>query len=140
MDTKINNSNPLKKFWIIHNFEEGITSIVRFIDKMRDGNYMIAVARAFKSVDDNMFSRPAGRNNAMMRMEKFFTRRYNKASRHKRRPFEIIGHIRKDKNNRKHSEVTFFEIGDETALNFHEMEVWHNKILPRIEEELNNLA
>lgn len=138
IDAKNHDSNPLKKFWIIHNRDDGITSIIRYVDQLRDGNYMIAVARAFKSVDDNMFSRPLGRENAMARMKTFFTNRYRKTSRSRRRPFSITTHIRRDKNEKKHAEATVFEIGGETILNLHEMEVWHNKILPKIEDELNS--
>ena len=135
-ENRNHDANPLKKFWIIHNKEEGITSIIRYVDQLKDGNYMIAVARAFKSIDDNMFSRPDGRKHAMERMEKFFTNKYRKTSRNRRRPFNVTTHIRRDKDNKKHIEATLFAIGEETILNLHEMEVWHNKILPKIEEEL----
>lgn len=137
MNYRVNNdANPLKKYWIIHDREMGVTSIIRYIDQLNDGNYMIAVSRAFKHVNDKMFSRPAGREHAMNRMKKFFSNKYRKTSRNRRRPFSIKSKALRDPVRGEYEEVTLFEIGEETILSLHEMEVWHNKILPKIEEEM----
>jgi len=129
--------NVLKKDWIVHNKVDGITSVIKYVSRNTDGNYTIAVSRAIKSVDDNMFSRPQGRLHALTRMYEFFHKKYLKKARSRRKDFIVEAKIRRIPGKRVHSNVTIFAVGGEHLLNIHELEVWHAVILPRVEKELN---
>ena len=129
----------LDKLWVIHDREAGVTSMVKYITMDKTGNYIVAVSRAVKSVDDNMFNRRLGRHFAEARMlDHFdeFKRKYLKTSRDKRKPLTISSHVRRHPGTRKHNEVVLFAVGEEHVMNLHELEVWHNVILPNIEAEL----
>ena len=131
----------LNKNWIIHNMNEGITSIIRFVSRGPDGNYNVAVARALRSVSEHMYSRPEGRKHALNRMEEYFNdyrRAYLKRSYDRRKPLtvEVKVPLNSNKKDRYRVNKTVFAVGPETVLNLHEMEVWANTILPKIEEVL----
>jgi hypothetical protein len=134
--------NPLVKDWIIHNMSEGITSVIRFVSRTPDGNYHVAVSRALKSVFDKMYSRPEGRRNALKRMSEYYLdyrRNYLKRSYDRRKALSVDVKVPfcADKKVRERVTKTIFVVGPETVLNLHEMEVWSNTILPKIEEVLS---
>lgn len=135
MNTKAKD-NPLLKNWVIHNKEEGITTFIRYVSKGADGNYRIAVSRAFKSVNDrNTYSRPIGRTYAGYRMTRFYDQDRNRyRDGHNEM---VVTKTRRDPESRKHSEIVIFAVGEENLLYPHEINVWHETILPQIERMLS---
>lgn len=131
--------SPTTKNWITHDKVNGITSVIRFVTKNSDGNYIIAIARGIQSAHDKMFSRPAGRKAALERMETYFHNKYLRSSKVKRKGFtvEVKVPLNNNRKDRYRKSVIAFAIGEENLLNMHELEVWHNVCLPAIEQHLN---
>jgi len=138
--------NCLKKNWIHHNMDHSMTTIIRFVEKKDDGNYVLAVGRAYKSPIDKNYSRKIGRETALSRIQKYF-RMWNLTNVRNDIVKDSISHFvygndyagRPDrKNYRAFDSKVIFAIGDETILTLPEMELWHNKILPKIERELED--
>lgn len=132
--------SAINKNWITHDKVNGITSVIRFVSKNSDGNYIVAIARGFKSPHDKMFSRPAGRKSALGRMQTFFHDKYLRNSKVKRKGFSVEVKVPYNDNSkdRHRKNVVAFVIGEENMLNMHELEVWSNVILPAIEHHLNS--
>lgn len=126
-----------KKKWITHDRVNNVTSIIRFVKRKKDGNYLVAVARAFKSPQDVNFSRKIGRAYAMDRMDRYFNYYNFIRNTKKGANFQVVtdpynGNPLKARMN---GVVTFF-VGEESLMNEHELEIWHNVVLPNIEKEL----
>jgi hypothetical protein len=128
--------NFLKKVWINHNRsggvkKRGITSAIRFVKKTEDGNFVVAVARAYNS--SPQYCKSIGKKFAKDRMKRYFSlANFNKER------YIFTQDYDSPKKFGDYELLPVFMVGPETILDESELIFWHNEVLPNIERQLRN--
>jgi len=124
--------STLDKVWINHNRDENITSALRYVKTNPDGNYVVAVARAYNSMP--FYCKSTGKKFAKERMKKYFKlKNFGVDTTYRVFTKEYDGYAFK-----MYEGLPIFIMGNETVLNPSELIFWHNEVLPNIERELRN--
>lgn len=129
--------SALDKSWLMYDRDAGITSVIRFVKKNAEGNYIVAISRSFKSPMDRNFVKEEGRSRAFDTMKKYYkTLNFKKSSGQVPR-FEIRNvYEGKPEKARFPNGTTIFVVGEENVMSHIELKNWHNVFLPAIEREL----
>lgn len=126
----------LKRSWICHDRDNGITSIIRFVSKRNDGNYIIAVARGIMSDTEAVYSPGYGKKSARDKMHRYM-KSYNFTKSTRKTAYVVKAEEYKGRDdNARYDHHTIFFVGGESLMTTKEMELWHSKALPALERVL----